>query len=60
MQSENDESWVENQCLEALNSQPDFEKEYVAHRESTIRNVYSGFQDSATAIAQLYRGKMII
>lgn len=57
MQSENDESWVENQCLEALNSQPDFEKEYVAHRESTIRNVYSGFQDSATAIAQLYRDR---
>lgn len=59
MQSEADESWLdlEEQCLEALNSEPDYEREYGAQRDSAIRNVWGAFQDSATSIAHLYRDR---
>lgn len=58
MQNEGaDESWLEEQCIEAINSQPDYERDYVQQRDTASRNVWSAFQDSATSVAQLYRDR---
>ncbi|GAB0092229.1 uncharacterized protein DMENIID0001_072190 [Sergentomyia squamirostris] len=57
MQSENEESWIENSFMEAIENEPDFETELIAERDAVIRNVYRSFQESATAVAQLYKDR---
>lgn len=62
MQSgENDESWsianIEEQYVEAIERQPNYENQYLNERDTSIRNIFHNFQESATSIAQLYRGK---
>lgn len=62
MQSnENDESWsvanIEEQYIEAIErQQPNYEAQYLHERDNSIRNMFQNFQESATSIAQLYRG----
>ncbi|XP_026473772.1 UPF0472 protein C16orf72 homolog [Ctenocephalides felis] len=58
MQSENDESWLtgwEQQCIEAVQNETDYEEVLNSQTDTVQRNVWSAFQDSATAVAQLYR-----
>ncbi|XP_067639610.1 HUWE1-associated protein modifying stress responses [Eurosta solidaginis] len=51
-----EESWLEEQCHREINAQhEEYESEYVRHRDSTLSNVWGAFQDSATAVAHLYR-----
>lgn len=65
MQSnENDDSWsienIEEQYIEDIARQPNYDELYRNERDSSVRNVFHQFQDSATSIAQLYRGKIDI
>ena len=61
MQSDNDD-YVQSieeeylQCIENENDQSEIQ--FLTEREAHIRNVWTLFQDSATAVAQLYRGKV--
>lgn len=61
MQSgENEESWsiasIEEQYIEAIERQPNYENQYLSERDASVRNIFHNFQESATSIAQLYRG----
>lgn len=52
-----EESWLEEQCHREINAQHDeHERDYVRNRDSALSNVWGAFQDSATAVAHLYRG----
>lgn len=42
--------------FEAITSQPDYERVYLSERDLALRNCWSSFQESATSIAQLYKG----
>lgn len=58
---DNEDGWLtsmEEQYLQDIGAEPDYERQYNAERESSMRNVWSSFQESATSIAQLYRGKL--
>lgn len=60
MNPDGDENWLtgwEQQCINSCDEQPDYEQIFVKETDSTHRTVWTTFQDSATAIAQLYRGK---
>lgn len=62
MQSDSEESWIaaiENQYMEAIESEPNFETELIAERDAVIKNVWRSFQESATAVAQLYKGELL-
>lgn len=48
---------IEEQYLQAIGAEPDYERQYISEREHTMRNIWGSFQESATSIAQLYRGK---
>ncbi|XP_014099910.1 HUWE1-associated protein modifying stress responses isoform X2 [Bactrocera oleae] len=51
-----EESWLEEQCHREINAQHDeHERDYVRNRDSALSNVWGAFQDSATAVAHLYR-----
>ncbi|XP_036319595.1 UPF0472 protein C16orf72 homolog [Rhagoletis pomonella] len=51
-----EESWLEEQCHREINAQHDeHERDYVRHRDAALSNVWGAFQDSATAVAHLYR-----
>ncbi|KAL9908426.1 HUWE1-associated protein modifying stress responses-like [Glossina fuscipes fuscipes] len=55
-QESGEDSWYEEQCHREINAQNDeIEREYVRHRDSSLSQVWSAFQDSATAVAHLYR-----
>ncbi|KAH8387697.1 hypothetical protein KR093_008937 [Drosophila rubida] len=55
-ESGGEESWLEEQFLRDINSQNDeYEREFVRKREEYLSTVWGAFQDSATAVAQLYR-----
>lgn len=59
MQSESDELWLtgwEQQCIESVQNETDYEEVLNSQTDSVQRNVWGAFQDSATAVAQLYRG----
>lgn len=61
MQSnENDDAWaiahIEEQCVDAIDRQQSIEPQYLNERENCIRSLFHNFQESATSIAQLYRG----
>lgn len=47
---------IEEAHFEAISSQPDYERVYLSERDMALRNCWSSFQESATSIAQLYKG----
>lgn len=54
------EPWLtgwEQQCADEIEEQPDYEQSLVTESDNSHRKIWTAFQDSATAIAQLYRGK---
>jgi hypothetical protein len=60
MQSDNDDyvQSIEEEFLQCIDNENDqSEIRFLSEREALVRNVWSLFQDSATAVAQLYRGK---
>lgn len=62
MQSnDGDDSWsiahIEEQYMEAIERQQPIETQYLSERDNCIRSLFHNFQESATSIAQLYRGK---
>lgn len=50
---------IEEAHFEAISSQPDYERVYLSERDLALRNCWSSFQESATSIAQLYKGKIL-
>ncbi|EDV92386.1 UPF0472 protein C16orf72 homolog [Drosophila grimshawi] len=55
-ESGGEESWLEEQCHHEINGQNDeYEREFVRQRDNNLSTVWGAFQDSATAVAQLYR-----
>lgn len=56
-----DDGWaanIEEQYYEAIErQQPNYEAQYLSERDTCIRNLFHNFQESATSIAQLYKGK---
>lgn len=57
-ESNSDESWFEDQCCRDISTQNDeHQQEYERQRDSSLSQVWGAFQDSATAVAHLYRGK---
>ncbi|KAH8304125.1 hypothetical protein KR059_001028 [Drosophila kikkawai] len=55
-ESGGEESWLEEQCHREIHGQHDeYEREYVRQRDNNLSTVWGAFQDSATAVAQLYR-----
>lgn len=59
---DNEDGWLtsmEEQYLQDIGAEPDYERQYNTERESSMRNVWASFQESATSIAQLYRGKLL-
>lgn len=59
MQSDSDESWINNVEEELVQSieNSDIERKYLDEKETAIRNIWASFQDSASSVAHLYRGK---
>ncbi|GLG94134.1 UPF0472 protein C16orf72-like protein [Gryllus bimaculatus] len=52
------ELWISNweqQCVEQLESEPDYERQLQSERDLTNQKVWISFQNSATAVAQLYK-----
>lgn len=64
MQSnEGEDGWstanIEEQYIEAIErQQPNCEAQYLSERDNCIRNLFHNFQESATSIAQLYKGNL--
>lgn len=57
-ESGGEESWFEEQCHREISGQNDeYEREFVRQSDNNLSTVWGAFQDSATAVAQLYRGK---
>lgn len=57
-QDSSEESFFEEQCHREINSQNDeAENDYGVQRDNALAQVWSAFQDSATAVAHLYRGE---
>ncbi|XP_070580063.1 HUWE1-associated protein modifying stress responses-like [Ptychodera flava] len=53
--------WVSNweqQCIEQLESEPNFDDRLSADREETSQKLWLSFQNSATAVAQLYKDRL--
>lgn len=63
MQSpDNDDSWsianIEEQYIDSIERQrANYEAQYLDEQNTSIRNLFHNFQESATSIAQLYKGK---
>lgn len=54
-----EEHWLnkwEQECAESIENQPNFEQSVVTESNSAHTKIWSAFQGSATAVAQLYRG----
>lgn len=61
MNHNGDEDWLnswEQQCISSCDEQPDYEQILEKETSNTDRTVWTSFQDSATAVAQLYRGNL--
>ncbi|KAI4455802.1 hypothetical protein MML48_8g00010551 [Holotrichia oblita] len=57
------ESWLtgwEQQCADIIEGQPDYEQSLTIEADNSHRKIWTVFQDSATAIAQLYRERHCI
>lgn len=55
--------WIANweeQCVEHLESEPDYEGQLQSERDLAHQKVWFSFQNTATAIAQLYKGETLI
>ncbi|KAK7870806.1 hypothetical protein R5R35_005469 [Gryllus longicercus] len=55
------ELWISNweqQCVEQLESEPDYERQLQSERDLTNQKVWISFQNSATAVAQLYKDRL--
>ena len=46
----------EQQCINQLESEQDLEGQLTAEKELVNHNIWCSFQNTATAIAQLYKG----
>lgn len=61
MDNEDDEgNWLsswEQQCGDSIEEQPDYEQNLITEIDMGQRRMWNSFQDSATAIAQLYRDR---
>lgn len=55
--SENWLSHFESQCLQELDTEANMEERLQTEREYAAQKLWSAFQNSATAIAQMYRGR---
>lgn len=51
---------IEAEYLASMAAEPDYEGQYITEREASMRGMWSSFQESATSIAQLYRGEASI
>lgn len=51
-------SW-EKQCVEQVETQPDFEERLATEKEQALQRLWNAFQSAATACAQLYKGKQL-
>ncbi|GAB1602405.1 UPF0472 protein C16orf72 homolog [Argonauta hians] len=54
------ENWLnhfESQCLQELDAEPNMEERLQSEREYAAQKLWSAFQNSATAIAQMYRDR---
>lgn len=64
MNGESDsDSWLtgwEQQCADSIEGQPDYEQSLTIEADNSHRKIWTVFQDSATCIAQLYRGVIYI
>ena len=49
----------EEQCVEALETEPDYETQLHNEKELYSQQMWTSFQTTASAIAQLYKGKII-
>ena len=49
----------EQQCVESIETQPNFETLLDTERELYSQRMWSHFQTTATAIAQLYKGNLV-
>lgn len=59
MNGESDSDWLtgwEQQCADSIEGQPDYEQSLTMEADNSHRKIWTVFQDSATCIAQLYRG----
>ncbi|CAG9829144.1 unnamed protein product [Diabrotica balteata] len=55
-----DDNWLtgwEQQCADSLSEQPNFEQNLITESSNYQTRIWSSFQDSATAVAQLYRDR---
>lgn len=54
-----EETWLSNweqECAESIETQPNYEQSMTMESNSAHSKIWSAFQGSATAVAQLYRG----
>lgn len=49
-------SW-EKHCIDSIEEQPNYEQLLITDTDTSHRKIWIAFQDSATSIAQLYRGE---
>nr|CAH7743037.1 unnamed protein product [Callosobruchus chinensis] len=55
-----DEDWLnswEQQCSDAMEEQPNYEQSLISECSNSHSKIWSSFQESASAVAQLYRDK---
>lgn len=58
----NEDTWLsswEQECANAIDEQPNHEQSLISENNNAQTKIWSSFQDSATAVAQLYRGELI-
>lgn len=58
-----EENWLSNweqECADSIENQPNYEQSTVTESNSAHTKIWSAFQGSATAVAQLYRGMILI
>lgn len=48
---------IEDDYLQSIGAEPDYEHQYAMERDASMRAMWGSFQESATSIAQLYRGE---
>lgn len=59
-EKDSDDGWLvalEDDYVQSIGAEPDYEHQYTMERDASMRAMWTGFQESATSIAQLYRGK---
>ena len=62
-QDQQPDNWLgsfELECLDQLQSEPNLEEKLHSEKELAEQHLFVNFQNSATAIAQLYKGKIYL